>query len=507
MRKNSNSQKDIELRNQLIQQANNATSILVEKGLVTHDEAPIANIRSDVSPPAKPDKSRFNPDQIVDIVTFIEHPYFCNLKPYPWQRLILKCFYMGQEGNTNLNIQDVEDKENAGCSGCVWEYIKNDELSFHKSIKAEKRSITKFTVVNSPCLTCKRFPDDIRSDRYEDARQQATNPDAERQVEELSIRPIIDGFQTEKDLLYSDEFDPKLRYQVEDKCTKRYKFEELVLVLGRRSGKLLNIDTMLYTTNGWSTMGDVKAGDYVFAPDGTPTKVVAKSDIDYDEQAYELVFSNGDKIIAGENHEWVTLTKAQRKNASRGQYSKDPVPQVFTTKQIYESLTYGKQTIENGLASVGLEINNIIKFSNSSLKPFGSFQYGLDFSNSSDAKMNYVSDTSTIYTYTPGINSTHLLTAEAGFNYELKDHLKLTGIFKRIQGSGSQQSNNVRFGFHYISQRETEYAMSLDGSDELKTGLNISKNINGFDIKLGSNYSLMSQIPDYGVNLKISNKF
>ena len=121
--------------------------------------------------------------------------------------------------------------------------------------------------------------------------------------------------------------------------------------------------------------------------------------------------------------------------------------------------------------------------------------------------MNYVSDTSTIYTYTPGINSTHLLTAEVGFNYELQDHLKLIGIFKRIQGSGSQQTNHIRFGFHYISQRETEYAMSLDGSDELMTGLNISKNINGFDIQLGSNYGLMSEIPDYGVNLKISNKF
>ena len=59
----------------------------------------------------------------------------------------------------------------------------------------------------------------------------------------------------------------------------------------------------------------------------------------------------------------------------------------------------------------------------------------------------------------------------------IQDHLKLTGILKRIQGSESQQTNNVRFGFHYISQRETEYAMSLDGSDELMTGLNISKNI------------------------------
>ncbi|MDA7847833.1 autotransporter domain-containing protein, partial [bacterium] len=172
-----------------------------------------------------------------------------------------------------------------------------------------------------------------------------------------------------------------------------------------------------------------------------------------------------------------------------------------------DALTYGKQTVESGLVSIGLEINDNIKFSNSSLQPFGSFQYGLDFSNSSDTKINYVSDTSTIYTYTPGINSTHLLTAEVGFNYELQDHLKLIGIFKRIQGSGSQQTNHIRFGFHYISQRETEYAMSLDGSDELMTGLNISKNINGFDIKLGSNYGLMSEIPDYGVNLKISNKF
>jgi uncharacterized protein YhjY with autotransporter beta-barrel domain len=172
-----------------------------------------------------------------------------------------------------------------------------------------------------------------------------------------------------------------------------------------------------------------------------------------------------------------------------------------------DALTYDKQTVESGLASIGLEINDIIKFSNSSLEPFGSFQYGLDFSNSSEAKMNYVSDTSTIYSYTPGINSTHLLTTEMGFNYFLEDHLKLTGIFKRIQGSESQQTNNIRFGFHYISQRETEYAMSLDGSDELTTGLNISKNINGFDIKVGSNYSFMSQIPDYAVNLEISNKF
>ena len=36
----------------------------------------------------------------------------------------------------------------------------------------------------------------------------------------------------------------------------------------------------------------------------------------------------------------------------------------------------------------------------------------MDFSNSSDAKMNYVSDTATIYTYTQGANSNHLITSD-----------------------------------------------------------------------------------------------
>ena len=337
--KDKNSQQDF--KTQLLQNAANATNFLKDQGYDFLDEV-LPATRSESLPPAIPAKNRFNPDQIVDIVTFIEHPYYCNLKPYPWQKLILKCFYMGQEGNTNLNIDDVAPEERAGCNGCVWEYIKNNELKFETSYNEGKNFRTIFSVVNSPCLTCVKFPNTARDTRYKAAKEEATNPDSERQVIELEARPITDNFQTEKDLLYSEEFDPKLRLQVLDKCTNRYKFQELVLVLGRRSGKLLNLVTPLYTTSGWSTMGDVKVGEYVFAPDGTPTKVVAKSDVDYDEQAYELVFSNGDRIVAGENHEWVTLTKAQRKNASRGKYSKDPVPQVFTTQQIYESLTYGK---------------------------------------------------------------------------------------------------------------------------------------------------------------------
>ena len=48
----------------------------------------------------------------------------------------------------------------------------------------------------------------------------------------------------------------------------------------------------------------------------------------------------------------------------------------------------------------------------------------MDFSNSSEAKMNYVSDTSTIYTYTQGANSNHLITSMVGFEYIAKNNLE-----------------------------------------------------------------------------------
>ena len=200
------------------------------------------------------------------------------------------------------------------------------------------------------------------------------------------------------------------------------------------------------------------------------------------------------------------------KTFSKKDFSLTPIGRIdlgYTELDSYtergtDALTYDKQVVESGLASIGLAINDIIEFSNSSLKPFGLMKYGLDFSNSSDTKMNYVSDTSTIYTYTQGINSTHLLTAQAGFNYERTDSLKLSGSYKRIQGNESEKTDTIKFGFNYKSQRAAEYAINLDND---KASLSYKKDLNGFDIRMSSNYSLMSQIPDYGATIEVVNTF
>ena len=200
------------------------------------------------------------------------------------------------------------------------------------------------------------------------------------------------------------------------------------------------------------------------------------------------------------------------KTFSKKDFSLTPIGRIdlgYTELDSYtergtDALTYDKQVVESGLASIGLAINDIVEFSNSSLKPFGLMKYGLDFSNSSDTKMNYVSDTSTIYTYTQGINSTHLLTAEVGFNYERTDSLKLNGSYKRIQGNESEKTDSIKFGFNYKSQRAAEYAINLDND---KASLSYKKDLNGFDIRMSSNYSLMSKIPEYGATIEVVNTF
>ena len=130
----------------------------------------------------------------------------------------------------------------------------------------------------------------------------------------------------------------------------------------------------------------------------------------------------------------------------------------------------------------------------------------MDFSNSSNAKMNYVSDTSTIYTYTQGANSNHLITSVVGFQYITRDNLNIITSYKRIQGNESEQTDIINLSVNFKSQSETEYAMSVDGSEDLKAGFDISKNINGLDLSFNANQSL-SENSDQAANVSLSRSY
>jgi len=123
---------------------------------------------------------------------------------------------------------------------------------------------------------------------------------------------------------------------------------------------------------------------------------------------------------------------------------------------------------------------------------------------SSEQKISYISDTSSTYTLTNINSSTHNFKSKLGFDFTTHAGWDFTSSYQRTQSKGGGYSDGLYFGANYISRRDIEYAMSLDNN---KAFLDYKRNINGFNITVGSNYTLMSEIPDYGANIEVSNTF
>jgi replicative DNA helicase len=106
---------------------------------------------------------------------------------------------------------------------------------------------------------------------------------------------------------------------------------QMIVIAARPAvGKALALDTPLPTPMGWTTMGEVGAGDQLIAANGKPTTVVTATDVLLGRPCYEVEFSDGDVIVADENHQWLTWTSRARRFAG------DPAP--VTTGQLARSL-------------------------------------------------------------------------------------------------------------------------------------------------------------------------
>jgi len=99
------------------------------------------------------------------------------------------------------------------------------------------------------------------------------------------------------------------------------------------AGKLLCLKTPLPTPEGWTTMGDVRRGDTLFDERGECCAVTHVMDIVQSKRSYEVIFSDGESIVADAEHLWLTRTKKERMIDTGGA--------VRTTQEILDSLRCG----------------------------------------------------------------------------------------------------------------------------------------------------------------------
>ena len=143
----------------------------------------------------------------------------------------------------------------------------------------------------------------------------------------------------------------------------------------------------------------------------------------------------------------------------------------------------------------------LLNFNTFTFKPNGGLELGVDFSPSSDATYRYLSETKE---YTKSIDQdSKNLRSNIGFDLITENGFSVMTIYERSQ-SDNAHSDTLYLGFGYIPTNNIEYAMTLDND---KASLSYKRDLNGFDIRISSNYSLMSQIPEYGANLEIVSTF
>ncbi|TAM77882.1 MAG: dCTP deaminase, partial [Chloroflexota bacterium] len=102
-------------------------------------------------------------------------------------------------------------------------------------------------------------------------------------------------------------------------------------LVARLEGKALALDTPVPTPSGWRTMGDLEPGDLVFDETGVPTAVVAATVPVIGRPCREVVFSDGTRVTADADHQWVTIDKNGRRYGRRQ-------AKVRTTEEIRGSI-------------------------------------------------------------------------------------------------------------------------------------------------------------------------
>lgn len=117
-----------------------------------------------------------------------------------------------------------------------------------------------------------------------------------------------------------------------DEVTNGLHGGQMIIVAARPGvGKALSLDTPLPTPTGWTTMADVSVGDELIGDDGLPTRVVATTEVMLGRPCYEVEFSDGTVIVADEQHQWLTDTRASRRSSRAA-------AEIRTTGEILETL-------------------------------------------------------------------------------------------------------------------------------------------------------------------------
>ena len=178
-------------------------------------------------------------------------------------------------------------------------------------------------------------------------------------------------------------------------------------------------------------------------------------------------------------------------------------------------IIYAEDTFKSGELSAGF-LFEMDKFKGyeGTLQPMGAVEIIYDLTPDVDYKYKNAGSTAVNKDTILGKYSRRSLKTELGFEWIHLNGFTVSPTYERIIRLSNDEKKKELLSERFIvklsrskEEDKSQFALNFDPLSDNPTKLTYVKNLNGFDIKINSNYNLSSKIPDYGANIEVSSTF
>ncbi len=137
------------------------------------------------------------------------------------------------------------------------------------------------------------------------------------------------------------------------------------------------------------------------------------------------------------------------------------------------------------------------------IKRHGKIEYRADIDRSSDFKYKYKAGSGTL-TDTLHVGALHNITGELGIDIVFPENYSIFIIYERDQAIDYGHTDNLHIALGYLPNKNTNFAIQLEGIDNTEANYIFSKNINDFliDLKLTNHLMRPDDYEEASLNLR-----
>ncbi len=163
------------------------------------------------------------------------------------------------------------------------------------------------------------------------------------------------------------------------------------------------------------------------------------------------------------------------------------------------AMSFKKQHVKSRNLRAAIAAVDKIENEKYSIKRHGKLEYQANLKRSSNIKYTYVDEPSNAFNTKLQSGSLHNINGEVGIDIIFPENYSLFIIYERKQaisqgnfnkGHSTGYTDNFYIALGYLPGKNTEYAFTLNGSENLMSKLEIKKDINGFDLSFNLNDDL-----------------